>query len=187
MIQGRQVQQVIPGPTGATGDTGPTGATGDTGPTGATGDTGPTGPTGATGPAVVLGGIQAQLVASPLELLPNGSIVIFDTIVTNQSLDITYNPVTGAFTLSMVGNYFVLWWVATDGSDLLPNINFSLRLNGAGDILSSTPVVTGQISGSALVHVSSTPSTLTLVNASNDTIALANTEVQANIVIIELA
>jgi hypothetical protein len=134
-----------------------------------------------------LAGVQAQLVGTPLALLANGATVAFDTIVTNQSPDITYNPGTGAFTLTSTGNYFVTWWVSVDGANSSPVVNFSLRLNGGGDIISTSPIVTNQLSGSALVHVSSVPSVLTLVNSSNDTIAFANTAAQANIVILELS
>lgn len=46
---------IIPGPSGATGETGPSGTTGETGPSGVTGETGPSGVTGETGPSGVTG------------------------------------------------------------------------------------------------------------------------------------
>ena len=175
------------GPTGYTGPTGSTGLAGATGPTGYTGPTGATGPTGPVAQSNQLRGIQVQLVGRGSDAVDDGENVVFDTIRNLQSSDINYNTQTGEFTITRSGNYSVTWWVSTDGTGALNAIYFSLRINGDGDITSSSPVVTGQISGSALITIENTPSTVTLVNTSNDLVIYAGLSVQANLVITETA
>lgn len=167
------------GVTGATGATGVTGATGLTGATGVTGATGDTGPSGAT---AVLAGIQAQLIGSSGGIVGLGSPVLFDTIISDSS-NIIYNPLTGEFTITTSGNYFISWWVATDDA---PGtfIQFSVQLNGANNISASTPLLTGQLNGTALYTIVA-PATIRLINTSNGTVGYAFTPIQANIVILQ--
>jgi hypothetical protein len=116
-----------------------------------------------------------------------GANVVFDTIINDQSLDLGYNPGTGIFTISGIGNYYVSWWVATDGAEAATSINFDLVLNGSTVSTTSSPIVTGQVSGTALITVGATPATLALVNTTGETVFIANTAVQANFVIVETA
>ena len=115
----------------------------------------------------------------------NNTNVIFDTVLNNQSSNISYHSTTGEFTITKKGNYFVTWWVVTDGSNQFPAVYFSLKVTGNPDVISASPIVTGQVSGSAFITVSNTPSTLTLVNTSLNSIDYAALAVQANIVITE--
>ncbi|WP_083258956.1 collagen-like protein [Cellulosilyticum sp. I15G10I2] len=174
------------GPTGATGPTGLQGLIGPTGDTGPTGATGPTGPTGDTGPAVQLSGIQAQLSASPLGIVDDGDNVIFDTVTNDQSANITYSLITGVFTISATGNYYVNWWVAADGAGVATTVSFGISVDGGPGILGSSPIVAGQVTGSALVTVAAVPATIELVNNTGATVGYGNTPVQANIVITEV-
>ena len=121
------------GPTGATGLQGPTGITGATGPigpTGATGLQGPTGPTGATGPQGITGPTGATGPAGePATNLDSYAMVhdetnstishnqpiLFQT--TNISNKITYNPVTGDFSIPEDGIYAIHWWINARHSD----------------------------------------------------------------------
>lgn len=166
---------------------GPTGATGPMGPTGATGATGPTGATGATGAAGTLAGIQMQLVGGRQSQIAPGANVIFDTAINDQSADISYNSLTGQFTISNPGNYFVSWWVATDGAGSSTDLWFSIQVTASVPVAGATPIVTGQLNGSALVTVSSAPATLTLMNSTANPIVFAATPVQANIVILQIS
>lgn len=111
---------------------------------------------------------------------------MFDTVVNDQSPDINYNPMTGVFTLNRPGNYFISWWVATDGASRSTILQFSVELGAANYAQGSTPVVTGQVSGSALVTVAAEPVTLILKSTTSDVVALASTTVQANIVILQV-
>jgi len=192
----RPIPQRFTGPTGPTGPTGATGATGDTGPTGATGatgDTGPTGPTGATGDtgptgaSAVLAGIQAELIDSAETRIANNGTILFDTILNNQSSDITYDSLTGSFTLTRAGNYLVAWWIDVNGAASSENVILSVAVNGVSAVRGASPVLAGQVTGFALVTITTTPSTISLVNVSGDIIELASITPQADITIIELS
>ncbi|MDR1116862.1 MAG: hypothetical protein LBL09_01270 [Oscillospiraceae bacterium] len=87
----------------------------------------------------------------------------------------------------MAGNYYVTWWVAVDGTAGSADVSFAVDVDGSPYSTGSMPIVTGQVSGSALVTVGATPATISLINVSGNTIALAGTPVQANIVILETA
>jgi hypothetical protein len=134
----------------------------------------------------VLLGIQTQLLASGGALVADGAQIIFDTITNDQANDINYNLATGVFTITAPGNYYVSWWVAVDGSDGPIVLTFAVELNGGGGVLGSAPTVTGQINGSALITVVATPATITLVNVTGAAIVLADSPVQANLVITEV-
>ncbi|MBP1994874.1 hypothetical protein J2Z66_006515 [Paenibacillus eucommiae] len=177
------------GPTGATGLTGADGvrgATGQTGATGADGGTGATGSTGPTGPVGQLVGIQAQLQESGADTIDDGDNVIFDTVINNQSSNIIYNAATGEFTIVAVGNYYINWWVSTDGAGPSTSVTFDIVLNGGVGISGTSPIVTGQLNGSALITVGAIPANIALVNVTNETVNYGITPVQANIVIIEI-
>lgn len=177
------------GPTGPTGPMGPRGPMGPAGPRGATGAMGPAGATGATGPAGPasrLSGIQMQLIGGAQRVVESRESLVFDMAVNDQSPDISYNPLSGEFTLTRAGSYFVSWWIATDGSEYSTTLSFSLFVDAAGYALGSTPIVTGQLNGSALVTVEAVPTTLTLKNISPDAVALASAPVQANLVILQI-
>lgn len=133
-----------------------------------------------------IGGIQTQLTEEGNTLLPNDNAIVFNNLINDQSSDINYNSTTGEFTITKPGNYYVSWWVATDGSTSVPTVNFSVAINGVPHSMGSSPIVSGQVSGSALITVVSSPTTVTLVNTSTDDIQIANTAVQANMVIVEI-
>jgi hypothetical protein len=113
--------------------------------------------------------------------------VIFNNLLTDQSLNINYNSGTGQFTILQAGNYYVTWWVATDGAAPATTVSFGLSLNGGGPIIGSSSIVSGQVNGSALIVVGATPATLELVNATGETVFIPATTVQANIVIVEVS
>lgn len=174
------------GPTGADGEPGPTGATGEVGPTGATGETGPTGATGPTGGSAGLTGIQAQLLGFGGQVVSDSSSVVFDTVTNATSPDISYSAVTGAFTITSPGTYYVSWWIATDGVQFGTDVSFAVAVDGLVTAGASSPLVTGQLTGSALVSVFIVPTTLTLQNTTADDVVVASTPVQANIVIMSV-
>lgn len=128
-----------------------------------------------------------QLISGAGRFLQPGQTLVFDTAINDQSPYISYDPISGGFTLSQSGNYFVTWWVSTDGSEQASNLGFSVEVNAMGPISGATPVVTGQLSGSALVTVNANPVILTLNNTTSNVVALASTNVQANIVILQVS
>jgi len=174
------------GATGAAGPAGPIGPRGVAGPagaTGATGATGPIGPIGPTAPSPFIQGIQAQLQDSAGEIVADSMNIIFDTIIINQSANISYNSATGEFTISEPGNYYIAWWITTDGTDGPVNVAFTVTVNGSPVSLANSPVTTGQVNGDALITVAALPAIITLVNQTGGIVALASTVVQANITI----
>ena len=129
-VTGPTGPQGIQGPTGATGATGATGVTGPTGPqgiqgptgatgaTGATGSTGPQGiqgPTGPTGPGVETLNSYAMVHDETDSMVGQQQPLLFQT--TNISNKITYNPLTGDFTIPEAGIYTIHWWVNARHSD----------------------------------------------------------------------
>lgn len=152
----------------------------------ATGPIGDTGPTGDTGPAVSLQGIQTQLIGAPAGSVDDGDNVLFDTVVNDQSPNISYNAGTGEFTISTAGNYKVSWWVATNGAGAATLVTFGIVLDAAPPVLGMSPLVTGQVVGNALLTVAATPGVLSLVNETGDVVFFADTPVQADIVIEEV-
>lgn len=119
--------------------------------------------------------------------IATGATVIFDTVLNDQSLNISYGVGTGIFTVTAPGNYYVTWWVDTDGAEEATTVSFGISLNGGPGILGSSPIVSGQLNGSALVTVGAVPATIELVNATGDNVFIPLTPVQANIVIIEIS
>lgn len=128
-----------------------------------------------------------QLVGGRQSQIAPGENVIFDTAINAQSADIGYDPLTGEFTVYRPGNYYVSWWIATDGVGAHTDIRFSIQVSAVSSVMGATPIVTGQLNGSALITVSTVPTTLALRNDTTDEIALASTPVQANIVILQIS
>ena len=115
---GRQGPTGPTGPQGIQGPTGATGATGVTGPTGPQGIQGPTGATGATGPTgpgVETLNSYAMVHDETDSMVGQQQPLLFQT--TNISNKITYNPLTGDFTIPEAGIYIIHWWVNARHSD----------------------------------------------------------------------
>ncbi|MFU0833516.1 MAG: Collagen-like protein [Oscillospiraceae bacterium] len=174
------------GPMGPTGPTGPQGLQGPTGPQGQQGPTGPTGPRGPRGPKEALAGIHAQMINHNSNTLEDNANVLFDSLLNTSSPSITYDSNTGIFTISETGTYLVNWWVAVAGTAGPAAIAFALRLNDSTDIPSAMPIVSGQLSGSALLTIGTAPSTLCLVNTTGSAVLYGDLPVQANIVITQV-
>ena len=129
-LQGEAGPQGVQGIQGLQGATGPAGPAGDAGPTGDAGPAGDTGPTGPTGPVLLLRGVQLQLGGSSSSILGDGDNVIFDSLINQQSPNISYNSVNGEFTITATGNYFITWWVAAEGAGPSTTIAFSVEIDG---------------------------------------------------------
>lgn len=139
-----------------------------------------------SGPAE-LTGIQAQLTEAGGTILANESNVVFDSVLNDQSSDIDYDGVTGEFTITAPGNYYVDWWVGTDGAGPSTTVGFAIEVNGVLYSESASPIVSGLLSGEALVTVTAVPTIVTLVNVTGEDVFVPVTSVQANIVITQVA
>lgn len=163
-------------------------STGAIGPTGADGATGPIGPTGST---VALTGMQVQLQGSSSGMINNNNNVIFDTIINSPGSGINYNAGIGTFFITEPGNYYISWWVNTDGAQGQTTVVFGIRIisGGSGTILASSPFpnTTIQLNGSALITAATVPTVFSLFNDSGAVVTYGASEVQANLTIIQVA
>lgn len=130
-----------------------------------------------------LEGIQAQLQGSPGTLIEDAANVIFDTMINDQSENISYNALTGEFTILQAGNYYIKWWVVTDGSAGPVNMVFAVFVDGSSFAIGNSPIVTGQVNGEAFITVLDSPVTVALVNQTGAEVVFANIPVQADITI----
>ena len=165
------------GPTGATGATGPTGATGATGPTGPTGPTGATGATGPTGPGSELNS-YAMVHDTSNTTVPAQTALLFQN--TNISNKISYDPLSGEFTIPEDGIYMIHWWINVRNRNICPHdcepkaLGVELHQIYPNDIViahSSThnkvsSCDTGTISGNAIFEATA-GSTYKFINTSN--------------------
>lgn len=156
---------------------GPEGPQGPAGPQGPQGETGPTGP---AGPGA-LGGVQAQLSGAAQEILEEGGRVLFSELISGSG--ISYDSQSGEFLLPGGGSYLVTWWVAVNGTEAVPAVEFAVALGGVPVAAACSPLVTCQLSGAALIAADPGPRALTLVNRSGAPIRYAATSLQAGIVI----
>ena len=128
-------------------------------------------------------GIQAELVGAGGGIIPDGSNVLFDNVVNDQSSSISYSPLTGEFTITWPGTYNVDWWTAPDGAGPATSVSFAVAVNGVPYSTASSPVVSVQMAASALVTIDAVPATISLVNVTGDDVFVPTIPVQAGIVI----
>ena len=107
-------------------------------------------------------------------------------MVNDQSANISYNAGTGEFTITAAGNYEVIWWVATFGAGTATEIALGVSLDGGPEVIGTSPSLTGQVVGHALITVTTTPATVTLNNVTGDSVFFAGTSVQADMLIEEV-
>lgn len=157
----------------------------------------PTPPT----PTPKLRGLEATFTAGSGATVADGFPIPFNELVSNNAIGASF--ATGSITLTLPGTYLVHWWVALDptlppaveksgqaaqAGQTATEIGFAASLNG--EILSGAyaPCGTGQISGSALVTVTSSPSTLQIVNDSGENVTLAEIPTaQAGVTVTQLS
>jgi hypothetical protein len=133
--------------------------------------------------------LQVQLQGSSGGTVATGTNVLFDTVINAPSPNITYNAGVGMFFINAPGNYYISWWVNTDGAEAETSVNFGIRVVG-GPIISASspsPMVTLQLNGSALITVTTTPLVFNLFNDSGATVTYGTSDIQANLTIIEVS
>ncbi len=130
-----------------------------------------------------------QLQGSSGGTVANGTNVLFDTVINAPSANITYNAGVGMFFINQAGNYYISWWVNTDGAEAETTVEFGIRVVSGPTILSSSPspVTTLQLNGSALLTVTTVPTVFNLFNNSGATVSYGTTAVQANLTIVEVS
>jgi hypothetical protein len=140
-----------------------------------------------TPPTLLNNGLQVQLTGASGETITNGSNVLFNTIVTNLSPNLSYNATTGVFTVLKAGVYYIDWWVNTDGAEAETTVLFNIVTSTGTTIGASSPspVVTLQLNGNALVYLPE-GATFSLVNNSGATVNYATSAIQANLSVMKV-
>jgi hypothetical protein len=128
-------------------------------------------------------GIQAELNNAGGDILADGANVIFNSVLNDQSDIISYNPLTGEFTVAEPGNYLVTWWFSPDGAGPATTIDFAVAVNNIPYSITSSPIVSVQMASQSLVTIETAPAIITLVNVTGEDVFIPTTSVQAGIVI----
>ncbi|HAX53756.1 MAG TPA: hypothetical protein DCX82_17795 [Lachnospiraceae bacterium] len=135
--------------------------------------------------------MQVQLQNSSSGTINNNINVLFDTTINAPASAITYNAGTGTFFINEAGNYYISWWVNTDGAQTETSVVFGIRIlsGGSGTILSSSPspMTTLQLTGSALITVTTVPTAFSLFNNTGVPVTYGTSDVQANLTIIQIS
>lgn len=119
--------------------------------------------------------IQLERSAPAFDVLivPENDTLIFDTIVSNEGLQISYNASTGIITFNEAGYYYVDWYVApqfgltTDGS----NWAIETALSGM-TIIGSSHTKVSATTGFAILDAEENE-TIRLVNVSDGALSLS--------------
>ena len=206
--QGIQGIQGVAGATGATGPQGPQGIQGETGPTGATGPQGPqgiqgeTGPTGATGPQNITQPFANYIVNA---VSPTGTPIPPFTAITQwtqpyyNSSSITFNALTGYFTVANAGVYLIISSVSVKPGtgDSLSRYSFSIDFNSTNPFIPSLDLAGlttsdtsgGVLSGSIVTQLSAN-SQFRILNITSSTVYIVNGSTSgsaANLSIVRIA
>ncbi len=203
--QGIQGIQGVAGATGATGPQGPQGIRGEVGPTGATGPQGiqgETGPTGATGPQNITQPFANYIVNA---VSPTGTPIPPFTAITQwtqpyyNSSSITFNALTGYFTVANAGVYLIISSVSVKPGtgDSLSRYSFSIDFNSTNPFIPSLDLAGlttsdtsgGVLSGSIVTQLSAN-SQFRILNITSSTVYIVNGSTSgsaANLSIVRIA
>lgn len=132
-------------------------------------------------------GAQVQL-QGVVPTIDTDAPVIFDTVITDNSSGIAYDSTTGEFTITESGTYYINWWFSADGSPIATTIDLSIVTSTGEVITASNPILSGQMSGNALLDITAsvgTPVTFQLINTTGNEIFVGTTTVRADLTIIK--
>lgn len=173
-----------PGPPGPPGEQGPPGRRGPAGPPGEAGPPGPPGPSGLSN--------FAYIYSTENQSINDNSPVVFNSPSTVAP--IAYTSGTSIISLTGTGNYMITFEVSNStggGSE------WSIAINGVVTQPLTYLSRSGntQVTGSAIVNVTSVPTTISIVNFSGGAVNISNglsgqgkpnTTVSASVVILKL-
>ncbi len=134
-----------------------------------------------------LEGAQLQM-QGDVQTIDNNTPVIFDTIITDNSSGISYDTTTGEITITESGTYYINWWFSADGSPIATTIDLSIVTSTGEIITASNPILSGQMSGNALLDITASagsPVTVQLINTTGNEIFVGFTTVRADLTIIK--
>ena len=134
-----------------------------------------------------LRGMQLSLVGSSAGTVDPGAAVPFDTVNLNNTLGVAYTPSSGTVTINRAGTYLVNWWLGVENAQTAASLSFATSAGGSDVQTSYSDIGGGQIFGTAIVNVTSIPTTLQLVNRSAAAVTYATAEIQAGMTIVQYA
>ena len=201
-LQGRIGPTGPQGPQGIQGIQGVAGATGATGPQGPQGIQGETGPTGATGPQNITQPFANYIVNA---VSPTGTPIPPFTAITQwtqpyyNSSSITFNALTGYFTVANAGVYLIISSVSVKPGtgDSLSRYSFSIDFNSTNPFIPSLDLAGlttsdtsgGVLSGSIVTQLSAN-SQFRILNITSSTVYIVNGSTSgsaANLSIVRIA
>ncbi|KIN82819.1 hypothetical protein SD74_03760, partial [Clostridium botulinum] len=152
------------------------------------------GVTGPTGPTANLIGLQAQTTGLQLGIIADSADIPLDTLISDAGTpDITFNAISNDIQLNTLGVYYVDWWInISDAQTTDSEINLTLNSStgtivpGNVSFTAETLSLPTQISGNAVITVTSAPVNLKIINSSGGSIQLGNTTIQLNVSVIKV-
>ena len=129
-------------------------------------------------------------IALQIERTITGSVVASANVIFDSTVylagNISYNNITGVITFNEAGRYLINWWVATQTTTSTNGAVFALS-SSIGDFLEGvSPIKTGEVVGVGIINVVTAPVTVSLVNASNNTIFYAiNVPLTATLTVVQ--
>ena len=132
-----------------------------------------------------LRGVHAQV--TDASLVARNSPVAFDSIVTDDSDGIYYIPGSGVFTFANPGNYIVTWQLSLHANSECV-MSFGLKVGGRIVASVQNYMASGQLIGSALVHVENSGESMQLVNTGTCSVSFPDAlNVRGNIVVTQIS
>jgi len=97
-----------------------------------------------------------------------------------------YNHETGVMEIHKQGTYLIDWNIVVEGSQEKPCVRFGVEVNGEVKASATLPVSVGQLSGQALINVCQIPTTVRLINDTNEIVQLSNSTPIANLRVVSV-
>ena len=128
--------------------------------------------------------IALQVQLSTTGTVANAANVVFDNVLYSNG-NISYNAASGLVTFQQAGRYIVNWWVATQTSVAPGVISFALSSSQGDNILGTSPIKTGEISGIGIIDVPIAGVTMSLTNQTGYDVTYTTGPIIASMMIVE--
>lgn len=129
---------------------------------------------------------QMQSISHPQEIIQQNQAIGFDNVIYSPRNGINYWFNYKAIQIDKVGMYSIDWILAVNGADAIDSIDIALVKPDGSLVLSSSPIISQQIIGQAIIEVISPQSIIYLINKSKGSIQLADVSVQVDLKIVEI-
>ncbi len=133
--------------------------------------------------------MQVQLQTTDATTIADDAPIIFNTVLNSLSPNISYNATTGEITVTASGIYYINWWLGIDGSTVAPTITYAIVTSAGDTILSSSPILSDNMSGNALLDITAsvgTPVIIQLVNQTGNDTFLGSPLTKADLTILQI-